>query len=90
MGIWPRARLHLRTLPGIRNLLLALIWARNIHRFSGLMDEVAIFNQALSAQQIQQAYSAFSGGMCKPTLQSIAVTPVSPSIAAGLLSSSTL
>jgi len=52
--------------------------------FSGFMDEVAIFNQALSAQQIQQAYSAFSGGMCKPTLQSIAVTPLSPSIATGL------
>ncbi len=53
--------------------------------FAGSMDEVAIFNQALSAQQIEQVYSAFSGGMCKPTLQSIALTPVSPSIAAGLL-----
>src|SRR6266404_671776 len=52
--------------------------------FAGLMDEVTIFNQALSAQQIQQIYNAFSAGMCKPTLQSIAVTPVSPSMAAGL------
>jgi uncharacterized protein YjdB len=51
--------------------------------FAGSMDEVAIFNQALSAQQIQQIYNAFGAGMCKPTLQSIAVTPVSPSMAAG-------
>jgi phospholipase C len=52
--------------------------------FAGLMDEVAIFSQPLSAEQIQQIYDAFSGGMCKPTLQSIAVTPASPSIALGL------
>lgn len=52
--------------------------------FVGLMDEVAIFNQALSAQQVQQIYNAFGGGMCKPTLQSISVTPASPSIAVGL------
>ena len=52
--------------------------------FAGSMDEVAIFNQALGAQQIQQIYNAFSAGMCKPTLQSIALTPVSPSMAAGL------
>jgi trimeric autotransporter adhesin len=53
--------------------------------FVGSIDEVAIFNQALSAQQIQQIYNAFSGGMCKPTLQSIALTPASPSMAPGLL-----
>jgi hypothetical protein len=52
--------------------------------FSGLMDEIAIFNQVLNVQQIQQAYNAFSGGMCKPALQSIAVTPANPSIATGL------
>jgi trimeric autotransporter adhesin len=52
--------------------------------FAGSMDEVAIFNQALNAQQIQQVYDAFSAGMCKPTLQSIALTPANPSIAAGL------
>jgi trimeric autotransporter adhesin len=51
--------------------------------FTGSMDEVAIFNQALSAQQIQQIYNAFSAGMCKPTLQSIAVTPANPSLAPG-------
>jgi trimeric autotransporter adhesin len=52
--------------------------------FTGSMDEVAIFNQALNAQQIQQIYDAFGAGMCKPTLQSIALTPLSPSIAVGL------
>jgi|HubBroStandDraft_6_1064221.scaffolds.fasta_scaffold00076_4 phospholipase C len=52
--------------------------------FSGSMDEVAIFDQALSSQQIQQIYNAFSAGMCKPILESIAVTPANLSIAIGL------
>jgi Concanavalin A-like lectin/glucanases superfamily/Bacterial Ig-like domain (group 2)/Abnormal spindle-like microcephaly-assoc'd, ASPM-SPD-2-Hydin len=52
--------------------------------FTGSMDEIAIFNQALSAQQIQQIYGAYSGGMCKPTLQSIGVNPANPTIAPGL------
>jgi hypothetical protein len=52
--------------------------------FAGSMDEIAISNQALNAQQIQQIYNAFSAGMCKPTLQSIAVNPASPSLAPGL------
>ena len=52
--------------------------------FTGSIDEIAIFNQALSGQQIQQIYNAFSAGMCKPTIQSIAVTPANPSLAAGL------
>jgi trimeric autotransporter adhesin len=52
--------------------------------FAGSMDEVAIFNQALSAPQIQQIYNTFSAGMCKPALQSIAVTPANTSMAAGL------
>ena len=51
---------------------------------TGSMDEITIFNQALSSQQIQQIYNAFSGGMCKPTLQTIAVNPATPSLAAGL------
>ncbi len=53
--------------------------------FTGAMDEVAIFNQALSAQQIQQIYNASSAGMCKPTLQAITVNPANPSIAPGIL-----
>ena len=52
--------------------------------FTGVMDEIAIFNQALSAADIAQVYDAFSGGMCKPTLQSIAVTPANASVATGL------
>ena len=51
--------------------------------FIGSMDEIAIFNQVLSAQQVQQVYNTFSGGMCKPTLQAIAVNPANPSIAPG-------
>jgi phospholipase C len=51
--------------------------------FSGSMDEIAIFNQALSAQQIEQVYGAYSGGMCKPTLQGMSITPANPSIGPG-------
>jgi hypothetical protein len=52
--------------------------------FVGSMDEIAVFNQALTAQQIHQIYSAFSAGMCKPTLQTIAVNPANPNLAPGL------
>jgi uncharacterized protein YjdB len=52
--------------------------------FAGSMDEIAIFNQALSAQQIEQIYNAFSGGICKPTLQTITINPAIPSIAVEL------
>ena len=53
-----------------------------VSSFIGSMDEIAIFNQALSSQQIQQVYTAFSAGMCKPTLQSIALNPSSPPLLA--------
>ncbi len=52
--------------------------------FNGLMDEVAIFNRALSEQDIQNIYSAFSAGMCKPVVQSTAVSPLNPTVAVGL------
>jgi hypothetical protein len=52
--------------------------------FAGSMDEIAIFNQALTAQQIQQIYNSYSAGMCKPTLQSITVNPANPNLAPGL------
>ena len=51
--------------------------------FAGSMDEIEIFNKSLTPQQVQQAYHAFGTGMCKPTLQSIAVTPGNPSVAPG-------
>jgi len=51
--------------------------------FIGSVDEITIFNKALSAQQVQQAYHEFGTGMCKPSLQSIAVTPGNPSLAPG-------
>jgi trimeric autotransporter adhesin len=52
--------------------------------FAGLMDEIAIFNQALNAQQIQQSYSAFSTGMCKPALQTITIAPANLQLPAGV------
>lgn len=52
--------------------------------FAGSMDEVAIFNQALSSMQVQQIYNASSAGMCKPTLQAITVNPMNPAIAPGI------
>ncbi len=42
---------------------------------AGLLDELRIYNNALTAGQIQQVYTA--------TLASLAVTPVNPTIAAG-------
>jgi hypothetical protein len=52
--------------------------------FVGSMDEITIFNQALTAAQIQTIYHVFSAGMCKPTLKSVAVTPANPTLAPGL------
>ncbi|HXX02534.1 MAG TPA: Ig-like domain-containing protein, partial [Candidatus Acidoferrales bacterium] len=52
--------------------------------FTGSMDEIAVFNQALTPLQIQQIYNAFSAGICKPTLQTIAVNPPSPTLVPGL------
>src|SRR5205807_2539710 len=51
--------------------------------FAGSMDEVAIFNQALEAQQVQQVYNAFSAAMCKPTLQGITPGPPNSTIPVG-------
>jgi len=50
--------------------------------FVGSMDEIAIFNQALTGQQVQQVYTGFAAGMCKPTLQSISVNPANPPLLA--------
>lgn len=52
--------------------------------FVGSMDEIAVFNRALTAQQIRQVYDAFSAGLCKPTLQTIVIYPASPNLAPGL------
>lgn len=52
--------------------------------FVGSMDEIAVFNTVLTAQQIRQIYDSFSAGMCKPTLQTIAVNPANPNLAPGL------
>jgi hypothetical protein len=36
------------------------------HYFHGQIDEVAIFNTALSSNQVAAIYAAGSGGMCEP------------------------
>jgi len=51
--------------------------------FIGSMDEITILNQALNAQQIEQVYGTYSGGMCKPTLQGMSITPANPSMGPG-------
>ena len=53
--------------------------------FIGSIDEIAIFSQDLSSSQIQQIYRRFSSGMCKPTIQSIAISPLTPTLAPRLL-----
>jgi hypothetical protein len=35
--------------------------------FTGILDEIAIFNRALSASEIQAIYKAGTNGMCAPT-----------------------
>jgi hypothetical protein len=42
--------------------------------FDGLIDEVAIYNHALSSAQVQTIYNAGSAGMCQQPLLSVAVT----------------
>jgi hypothetical protein len=41
-------------------------WAETVWRFSGLIDEVEIFNRALSAEEIAAIYNAGSASKCKP------------------------
>lgn len=47
-------------------------------RLTGLVDEVAVYKRALSAQEIQALYTAGSAGKCKPTA-ALAVSPTSGS-----------
>ena len=43
--------------------------------FSGLVDEVAIFNRALSAAEIKSIYDAGSAGKAKPEAVSRVIDP---------------
>jgi uncharacterized repeat protein (TIGR01451 family) len=53
--------------------------------FDGLIDEVEIFNRALSASEIQTIYNAGNAGKCKPDAADLAITKVfaSPSVLTG-------
>lgn len=54
------------SIPGSSNdVLLGKYWADTGGEFSGLIDEVEIFNRALSAAEIQAIYNAGSAGKCK-------------------------
>ena len=47
--------------------------------FSGLVDEVQVFNRPLSASEIQSIFNAGSGGVCKPTAYAAQVQqPINP------------
>lgn len=54
------------------------------YKFHGLIDEVAIFNRALSALEVQSIYNAGSVGMCLPQSPPIIVTqPQNQTVTAG-------
>ncbi|MBE0544528.1 MAG: immunoglobulin domain-containing protein [Verrucomicrobia bacterium] len=46
----------------------------NAAQFQGLIDEVAIFNRTLSAEEIAAIYAAGTNGMCKDALQPTLLT----------------
>ena len=50
--------------------------------FNGLIDEVSIYNRALTAAEIQSIYSAGSGGKC-PMPPAIIVSPTDQTVVAG-------
>ena len=51
--------------------------------FAGLMDEMSLYNTALSANQIQAIYNAGSAGKCEPAAPSITLEPVGQSVRPG-------
>ena len=54
--------------------------------FSGLLDEIAIFDRALTAPDINAIYQAGSAGMCKPTEAKI----VAPRLSGALMANDSL
>lgn len=59
----------------------------SVRNFSGLIDEVAIFNRALTVSEIQGIFQASSAGMCKPVQVGAIdgrVTADCPTVGAGL------
>jgi len=51
--------------------------------FNGLVDEVSIYNRALTASEIYAIYAAGSGGKCPPTTPVIIAQPTNQTIAVG-------
>ena len=54
------------------------------HKLAGLLDEVSLYNRALSASEIAAIYSAGAAGKCKPAAApSISTQPQSQTVAVG-------
>ena len=51
--------------------------------FDGLIDEVSIYNRALTASEIQAIYTAGSGGKCPLTLPAIISQPTNQTVYVG-------
>jgi hypothetical protein len=60
--------------PIARNMLVTIGAFRDENQleflFNGLIDEVSVYNHALSAEEIQAIFNAGSAGKCKPTNRS--------------------
>jgi hypothetical protein len=44
-------------------------WGDSVNAFPGLIDEVAVYSQVLSAEEIAAIYNAGGAGMCKPCFE---------------------
>jgi subtilisin-like proprotein convertase family protein len=54
------------------------------HKLAGLLDEVSLYNRALSASEITAIYNAGAAGKCKPVAAPIITTqPLSQTVAVG-------
>lgn len=51
--------------------------------FDGLIDDLAIFNRALSGAEVEAIYNAAGAGMCRPVLPVITSQPVQQTVSPG-------
>jgi hypothetical protein len=55
----------------------------NGSNYGGLMDELSLYNRALTAAEIQAIYAAGSGGKCPPSAPFIVTQPTNQAVALG-------
>ena len=67
------------------NTLPLLIGANAIYYFNGLIDEVSLYNRALSANEVAAIYAAGSNGKCVPTPPIITTQPTGQTNVGGTL-----